>query len=136
MKKPVTYRNEIPFFYAKTEQEFQKDVYERYDPMVVRQIALHLADQLWGGYPQQKILDFAQDYYPDQDAPHILEIGCGVGRWIATLAQIYPNAMCWGIDYSYQMLKQAHAHWVLEGMSVKPSKIRFVDSRRSPFCRS
>lgn len=81
--------------------------------MVIRQSALHLADQFWGKYPMQAKLDFAHEYYPDKTTPDILEIGCGVGRWIATLAQRYPQAFCWGLDYSYQMLKRAKEAWVL-----------------------
>ena len=111
MKTPISYRKGIPFFYNKTDIDFQKDVYERYDSMVQRQSALHLADPLWGEYPMQAVLDFAAAYYPD-DAKAILEVGCGVGRWIATLAQHYPQATCWGIDYSYQMLKRANEFWV------------------------
>lgn len=113
MKAPISYRKGIPFFCVKTATNFRRDVYENYDPMVIRQSALHLADQLWGQYPMQAILDFATDYYPNSSNPEILEIGCGVGRWIATLAQIYPEATCWGMDYSYQMLKRANEMWVL-----------------------
>lgn len=112
MKQPQSYRKGIPFFCVKTEGEFQRDVYERYDPMVVRQSALHLADDLWGGYPMQEVLDMTHDYHPQDLIQDILEIGCGVGRWIATLAQMYPQSVCWGIDYSYQMLKQARDYWI------------------------
>ncbi len=112
MKHPVSYRKGIPFYCLKTERDFQRDAYERYDAMVVRQSALHLADELWGGYPMQAVVDFALDFYPKHTNPDILEVGCGVGRWIATLAQMYPESSCWGIDYSYQMLKQARDHWI------------------------
>ena len=104
-------RKGIPFFHSKTPLEFQQDVYERYDEMVVRQSALHLADALWDCYPFKSVFDFAESHYPDKDKGHILEIGCGVGRWIATLAKSYPTAHCWGIDYSYQMLKRAKEYW-------------------------
>lgn len=112
MKLPVSYRNSIPFFCDKSEKDFQRDVYERYDSMVVRQSALHLADQLWGMYPMQNILDFSGKHYPKNATQNILEIGCGVGRWIATLAQNFPQATCWGIDYSYQMLRRANEFWI------------------------
>lgn len=113
MKRPVLYRKGIPFFCNKSERDFQADDYERYDSMVLRQTAIHLADQLWGNYPMQNVLDFAREYYPENSNKTVVEIGCGVGRWIATLAQTFPNATCWGIDYSYQMLKQANEFWVL-----------------------
>lgn len=112
MKQPLSYRKGIPFFCLKTERDFQRDVYERYDAMVVRQSALHLADELWGRYPMQEVLDFAHDHYHKHRNQDILEMGCGVGRWIATLAQMYPGSSCWGIDYSYQMLKQARDYWI------------------------
>jgi len=110
-------RKGIPFFHQKTELEFQQDIYERYHEMVVRQFALHIADQLWGSYPFQPIFDFAERHYPKARDINILEIGCGVGRWIATLAKHYPKSTCWGIDYSYQMLKCANGFW-LEGQEV------------------
>ena len=111
MKKPILYRKEIPFFHQKTAVEYQKDPYERYDPMVIRQLMLHLCDLQWGNYPFHTILDFARNFYPN-NASNILELGCSVGRWIAELAEAYPQSTCWGIDYSYQMLKTAHDYWV------------------------
>lgn len=111
MKSILLNRKGIPFFHQKTALEFQQDVYERYHEMVVRQSALHLADELWGNYPFQPVLDFAKTHY-SSDYQHIVEIGCSVGRWIATLAKAYPKAICWGIDYSYQMLKRANEFWV------------------------
>lgn len=111
MKTPIRYRKDIPFFYDKNEIDFQKDVYERYEGMVLRHAAFHLADDIWGKYPKQAIFDFSKAHYPNIENPHILEIGTGVGRWIAALAQAYPGATCWGIDYSYQMLKMAHDYW-------------------------
>lgn len=111
MKSILLNRKGIPFFHQKTALEFQQDVYERYHEMVVRQSALHLADELWGNYPFQPVLDFAKTHY-NSDYQHIVEIGCSVGRWIATLAKAYPKTTCWGIDYSYQMLKRANEFWV------------------------
>ena len=79
--------------------------------MVVKQSSLHLVDEVWEGYPWQAVLDFAEPHYPAIYRHHILEIGCGVGRWIGGLAKRFPAANCWGIDYSYQMLKRAHEFW-------------------------
>ena len=77
----------------------------------------------------QNVLDFAKEYYPENSVKTILEIGCGVGRWIATLAQTFPEATCWGIDYSYQMLKQANEFWVLgKDMVIDLSKKGFPTS--------
>ncbi len=123
MKPIIINRKGIPFFHEKTVLEFQQDVYERYDEMVVRQSALHLADELWSRYPFQPVFDFAEKHYlvetlhcnvstETETEINIVEIGCSVGRWIATLAKRYPKATCWGIDYSYQMLKRANEFWV------------------------
>ena len=110
-------RKGIPFFHQKTELDFQQDIYERYHDLVVRQSALHIADELWDRYPFQPIFDFAQKHYPAEQVNNILELGCGVGRWIASLAIQYPKSACWGIDYSYQMLKRANEYWV-EGREI------------------
>jgi hypothetical protein len=58
--KPILDRKGIPFFHQKTALEFQQDVYERYHEMVMRQSALHLADELWGAYPFQAVFDFVE----------------------------------------------------------------------------
>jgi len=111
MKPILRYRNEIPFYHEKTALEFQQDNYERYEEMVVRQSGLHLAKELWETYPFQPIFDFAEQHYPKSEDINIVEVGCGVGGWIAMLAKRYPYATLWGIDYSYQMLKLAHEYW-------------------------
>lgn len=111
MKPPISYRKHIPLFWEKSASAYRKDKYERYDEMVLRQAAVHLADEIWERYPMQAILDL--HHHIDIEPSNILDIGCGVGRWIADLAIEYPNANCWGIDYSYQMLKQANDFWVL-----------------------
>ena len=112
MKSPIRTRNNIPFFYDKSEIEFQKDTYERYDSMVNRQTALHLADEIWKEYPLQSFLDLVPSHLPNTPTPNLLEIGCSTGRLIARLAQQNPSANCWGMDYSYQMLKRAHEYWI------------------------
>ena len=117
MKTPVNYRKGIPFFCHKSTTEFKSDVYERYDEMVVRQTALHLADEVWGNYPMQAVLDFAKAQYENLDDHNIVEVGCGVGRWIGSLATRFPKSTCWGIDYSYQMLKRAREFWI-EGQEL------------------
>lgn len=112
MKPPVRYRKDIPFFYDKSENEFRDDPYERFDPMVVRQTGLHLADPIWGKYPWQLIHDFASPYLDIKEKDAVLELGCSTGRWIATIARQYPKGSCWGIDYSYQLLRRAKEFWI------------------------
>ena len=112
MKQPLYKRKEIPFFYDKSEDEFTKDRYERYDPMVIRQSALHLIDEVWQEYPLQDILNFGDEHWPKEEVKNVAEIGCSVGRWIAEIAKQNNDSNCWGIDYSYQLLRQAHDIWV------------------------
>ena len=116
-KKPLFERKGIPFYVEKSEQDFQKDPYERFDPMVRRQTALHLSDQLWGYYPYASVLHYAQSFYQKKRLENILEVGCGVGRWIAHFAQVFPDARCCGLDFSYQMLKRAKEYWI-EGKMI------------------
>jgi ubiquinone/menaquinone biosynthesis C-methylase UbiE len=118
LKKPISVRRNIPFYLEKTEEEFRNDPYERYDEMVVRQTALHLADQLWNGYPFESVFDFIAESIPQKNDLKIAEIGCGVGRMIGELAKQYPNNQCFGIDYSYQMLRRAREFW-LEGKIIE-----------------
>lgn len=110
MKSPFLYRKDIPFFYNKSKEEYHHDVYERFDPMVLRQTMIHLQDDLWKGYPFKPVKDFLRPYL-EMPPDSILEVGCGVGRLIGDLAIDYPQSRCWGIDYSYQMLKRAQEFW-------------------------
>ncbi len=118
MKTPLSYRKSIALYYAKSAEEYRQDPYERYDPMVIRQTGLHLADELWGRYPMQSVLDYAATFIDPASRHNICEIGCGVGRWIGELAKAHPTANCYGIDYSYQMLKRANEYWI-EGKTIE-----------------
>lgn len=111
MQLPIRYRKGIPFFYDKPALAFSNDPYEQYRAMVVRQTALHLADELWGAYPFAALMNWCKAQLIE--APEtIVDLGCGVGRLIGELALDHPKADCWGIDYSYQMLKRANEYWV------------------------
>lgn len=111
MKKPLSYQQQIPFFHHKTAEAFRQDKYERYDPTVIRQTSIHLADELWGGYPFQQILDWIAPHLSDLAGEQVVDIGCGVGRLIGHIAEKH-QADCWGIDYSYQLLRRAREYWV------------------------
>lgn len=117
MKKPLFYRHQIPFFHDKTATAFRQDKYERYDPVVIRQTSLHLADELSQGYPFQKVLDWVNDHLPELDGGRVVDIGCGVGRLIGNIAEGHA-VECWGIDYSYQLLRRAREYWV-EGKAIQ-----------------
>ena len=112
MIDPHEYRHGIPFFCEKSESEFSRDIYEKFDEMVGRQTALHLADDAWKTYSSQRVLDFVSTHLLVVPNARILEVGCSVGRLIATLATKYPESQCWGLDYSYQLLKRAKEFWI------------------------
>jgi len=112
MKKPLYTRKQILFYHDKTEVEFKKDIYERYDEMVVRQTALHLADELWDAYPYAPVLDWVKTNLAAKENPQVADIGCGVGRLIASVAKQLKEGQFYGIDYSYQMLRRAHEYWI------------------------
>lgn len=80
--------------------------------MVLRQALLHLADEVWGMYPFQNILDWMNENLPAKSEMRIVDIGCSVGRLIGEIAQQYPDSQCYGLDYSYQMLRQSQDFWV------------------------
>ncbi len=124
MKKAYSYRNNIPFFYEKSEIEFQKDSYEKYDPSTIRQAILHLADDLWGNYPLQSIIDFIKTHLPEKDNSKIVELGCSVGRMIAEISKENSSSTCWGIDYSYQLLKKAKETWI-DGEDININFMRY-----------
>jgi len=121
---PRTRRRAIPFYHDKSEAEFRDDVYERYDALVTRQTALHLADDLHGHYPHQALLDYVHQWRPNNERLAVADLGCSVGRIAAELAQTQVQWDVYGIDLSYQMLRQAREYWV-EGKTLRPNLVRY-----------
>ncbi|MBB4078964.1 SAM-dependent methyltransferase [Lewinella aquimaris] len=121
---PLNVRRGIPLYYLKSEEENRRDVYERYDELVARQTALHLADELHGGYPLRKVSDYIRQWLPDLADAAAVDIGCSVGRQIADIAGGHPNWDCYGLDFSYQMVRQAQDYWK-EGKTLNPNLLRF-----------
>lgn len=109
LSEPIKARRSIPFYHDKTASEFRQDPYENYAVMVTRQMRLHLATF---PYPFQPVADFINKNIDFLKAKTIADIGCGVGRMISDLAQQYPRLDCYGIDYSYQLLKVADDYFV------------------------
>lgn len=116
-------RRGIPLYHHKSEAEYREDIYERYDELVTRQTALHLADELHGSYPFQPSLNYIERFLPPAEELCALDLGCSVGRLIASLANRHPSWDCYGVDYSYQMLRQAREYW-LEGRELRPNLLR------------
>ena len=121
---PPDTRRGIPLYYDKTEDEVRQDVYERYDELVARQTALHLADHLHGGYPLQPLADYVARWRPEQPEAVVADIGCSVGRLIGDIARDRPLWDCYGLDFSYQMLRQAADYWT-GGKTVAANLLRF-----------
>lgn len=121
---PVSVRRGIPFYHEKSAAEFSADVYERYDELVTRQTALHLADELHGGYPFQDLLDYVLTWLPNGAGLSAVDVGCSVGRLAAEMALRDPSWSVVGVDLSYQMLRQANDYWV-NGLEVKPNLVRY-----------
>lgn len=117
-------RRGIPFYYEKSEAEFKADVYERYDELVTRQTALHLADELHGAYPFKPLRKYISRHLPHGERLTVADIGCSVGRLIGDLAADNPSWTCYGIDLSYQMVRQANDFWV-KGQTLRPNLIRY-----------
>lgn len=125
LPSPLSTRRGIPFYHAKSEAEFKDDVYERYDSLVTRQSALHLCDELHGGYPFQSLLDVVLAGLPTTDRPlAAADLGCSVGRLAAEVAMRNPNWLVYGIDLSYQMLRQAMDVWK-RGEAPPPNLVKF-----------
>lgn len=80
--------------------------------MVIRQSRLHLADLAVGVYPMQALLDIVIMHIANLKQGAVCEVGCGVGRLIGEAAQLLPDSHCYGVDYSYQMLRQAQRYWL------------------------
>lgn len=124
LPSPISTRRGIPFYHAKTEAEFNDDVYERYDSLVARQTALHLCDDLHGGYPFQPLLDYIRRWFPDSSEPLALaDLGCSVGRLAGEIARQHPAWSVYGIDLSYQMVRQATDVWT-RGSAPPPNLVR------------
>lgn len=111
-RPPVSRRRQIEFYYAKTTAEFRADSYEDFANYVVRQQALHYNDEFWGGYPFQLLLNWIGQATANlPPAANVVEVGCGLARPLGELAEKRPDLSCAGFDFSYQLLKSAHAYW-------------------------
>ncbi|MEM1358032.1 MAG: class I SAM-dependent methyltransferase [Bacteroidota bacterium] len=121
---PVTTRRGIPFYHEKTEAEFKEDVYERYDELVTRQTALHLADELHGDYPFAPLLNYLLKWLLEGDRLAVADLGCSVGRIAAEVSSRHPSWDVYGIDLSYQMLRQGQDFWVSE-QTLHPNLVRY-----------
>jgi|SRR5579863_594844 len=88
--------------------------------------AAALMDRMYRG--QRHIYDATRKYYllgrdaligdvRAQPGDAALEIGCGTGRNLIALARAYPEARCYGLDVSAEMLKSAKAAVERKGLA-------------------
>ena len=89
----------------------------------MRQTALHLADELHGGYPFQPLLDYVSHWLPTGDRLLCADAGCSVGRLAAEINAWRPDWEVHGFDLSYQMVRQANDYWV-KGEQLTPNLTR------------
>lgn len=103
--------NTIPIFCPRTEEQRSKDKYDK-DFEVVLYTGIYAF-----GY---QLFDFgeAEGLYrtvnslllsnlDKNKANLILDVGCGVGRTLYDCAELYPNSLFIGMDYSYNMIRRA-----------------------------
>ncbi|MEL6637567.1 MAG: methyltransferase domain-containing protein [Bacteroidota bacterium] len=109
---PLHQRRGIPFYHAKSEAEFSRDPYERYDQMVRRQTVLHFSQALGDAYPFRELWNWWRAELLKSPGGAVAEIGCGLARLLGEGAAQQPKRQFYGLDYSYQMLKWAKAYWV------------------------
>lgn len=105
---PLSVRRGIPFYTQKSEMAFRNDPYERFRESVMRQLALHYADQYWGAYPFQAVVDWISQQMPTSKNLSFLDIGCSVGRLLKEVSLLRPSWDLFGIDYSYNALRTCH----------------------------
>ena len=113
---PIQHRKKIPFYTEKSSAEFKADPYEYYDGMVKRQIQLHLGGFQSDNYAWREIEEWITAHLPINFAGQLLELGCSVGTLIGKIAEHFPQSVCYGFDFSYQLLKVADDYWCSEKM--------------------
>lgn len=65
-------------------------------------------------------IQLAQSITPPADGKieRIVDIGCGIGRFTAALAEAFPNAEVWGLDVGGPLVRYAHARAAELGIAV------------------
>ena len=53
--------------------------------------------------------------FPKEQALNILEVGCGTGKNLKVLAEMFPNATLVGMDVSADMIKQSKTKTAIFG---------------------
>jgi len=75
--------------------------------MVCRQLVIHYGDIKDEEYAFHQIKKYVCDHL-DQPCKLVADIGCGVGRLIRDIAADNTDGDFYGVDFSYQMLRQAY----------------------------
>ena len=113
-KKALFIKNGVPCYIDKSEIAFRNDKYEQFFEVVQKNALIHLSDHFWSTYPYQMSLDWIAKTTEHDKPKVILDLGCGVGRISGYLAKRHEEALVFGLDYSYQMLKFATDYWITQ----------------------
>lgn len=114
------FRHGIALLLDKGESAIRRDKYERYDEVVRPTFQAAYADILFDWPGRQALHAFLQkplDKVAPLEGP-LLELGCGTGRLLWELLQKAPKRTVVGIDFSYNMLRQA-ADILLKGRRLE-----------------
>lgn len=114
------FRHDIAVLLQKGESAVRQDKYERYDEVVRPTFQAAYADILFdveGRKPLHNFLAAPLEKAAQQQGP-LLELGCGTGRLLWEMLQKVPQRNVLGLDFSYNMLRQA-ADLLLKGKLIK-----------------
>ncbi len=115
LRPPNSYRNGIPFYAVKSEQQFRADSYENFAELVSRSLLWQYGETHWGQDKWKAVSIWFQARMRHVSvAKTILDIGCGTGRLIGEIAHQRPTADCYGFDFSYQMVRAGQKLWCQE----------------------
>lgn len=114
------FRHAIGILLQKGESAIRQDKYERYDEVVRPTFHAAYADMLFNLNGRKALHDFltAPLEKVSEIEGHFLELGCGTGRLLWELLQKGPQRHVLGLDFSYNMLRQA-ADLFLKGRLVE-----------------
>lgn len=105
--------SELHFIAQRSQHLFKNLHFKRQHPNLAIPKDRDLFDTFQVNYPlyfsdgilaAKEMLEWSSTYL-NNDAPHILDWGCGVGRVIQHIPRILPNAICYGADINQQRVK-------------------------------
>src|SRR5690348_14807223 len=99
------------------------------DPAALANLLRHTSGRAWFQAVQQHMFALLQV----QPGNAVLDVGCGVGQDVLTLAQLVgPTGRAVGVDNSTTMIEQAHAAAAVEPSNL-PVEFLVADAHTLPF---